>query len=213
MIKKMFIIALTLVFALMFFAACKKEDTSYEPPSITVKTAMNLLENFEFDHTTRGGYELTHIQTVAGVKTHERNVELSLSSGGNKGVFIESVKSLNPNIDGEEYVTSTATYSFNGSEVKKNGAVTNEYTVSDLVSLDLFDVSVIENKLQNLEYKDSTLTFVVPGSCAGVVLGEFSGVDCINVSITTDTECKTITSVSIEYVRNGVCTTVSLIIY
>ena len=209
MIKKLLTIAMSLLCSVALLTSCGGAggDGSIDP---TAETALALLSAFEFDHTISGGYKLNHIQTVSGKETNSRYVELSLSSGGSKGVLVETVKSLNPEIEGEEYISNTTTVTFNGSEVKENGKATDAYTVSELVSLALFDISAIENKLDNVKYENNVLSFNIPENYASAVIGDASGVGTVSISVTTNADCTSILGVAIEYSRNGVSTLVEL---
>ena len=212
MIKKILIIAMSLVCVVALLASCGGDSGTGTPNDPTKDTALALLSTFAFDPAVSGGYELNHTQTISGKETNSRYVELSLSSGGTKGVFVETVKSLDPDIDGEEYITNTTNITFNGSDVKKNGKATDEYTVDELVALELFDISAIENKLDNVKYENNVLSFSIPKNYASAVLGDASGVSALSISVTTNSDCTSITGVTIEYSRNGVDTFVELAI-
>ena len=100
MIRRILIIALALICSVTLLAACGKGKAS-------ASKALALLENFKFDPAVHTGYVLNHEQTIDGVLTNSRFTELSLSAGGTKGVFVETITALDPDLTKEEYRSST----------------------------------------------------------------------------------------------------------
>ena len=170
---------------------------------------------FTLDPAVYSGYEFSHVQTVGGKVTNSRTVIFSFSNAdGSKGFKSESITSLNPDPFGTEYITEDVTVSFNGSTIKKNGVTTSEYTLEDIVSLDLsgLDLSIIKNKLTEVSFDDGSFSCVIPGVYAGAVIGSTSGISSVSVEIKLSDDMTKIVEVSLSYDRNGTVTTVNLVL-
>lgn len=198
MLKKILLLTLVLLIALCGLVSCnndtdtdKSSDTQTDTEitndnALTGEQVFNLYNSFAFSKENHSGFRYNIKKSVGNILTNEQDVTLVLKNGGNSGTRTEILKSLNPDIDGDTYITKSAIFEFNGNIVKKDYVETTEYTVSDITSVELLKISSSYSELSNVEYENGVLSFKAPAGSLEDTVANLDGIESIDFDITVD---------------------------
>ena len=196
MLKRIILLTLVVLIALCGLVSCNNDtdtdsgiQTDTESTNNNVLTGeqvFNLYNSFAFSKENHSGFRYNIKKSVGNILTNEQDITLTLKNGGNSGTRTEILKSLNPDIDGDTYITKSAIFEFNGNIVKKDYVETTEYTVSDITSVELLKISSSYSELSNVEYENGVLSFKAPAGSLEDTVANLDGIESIDFDITVD---------------------------